>query len=198
MSYLNSNWDDQTRLRYDPCARAQYDKESASPVNFITDKTGFRWCESNKAYSKLSEAITHYPKVYRNGCKVDNESTLFHTPLTNMRYKHQLLHRPYLGAYMGAGQSTSSHKDTESELIYGLDTRGGTRRACDVLSGVTIDRFECLPEYGNPQRVKHIVPTAWIRGGDNTRDYVRRVNYEAKMLNKKNNQIINNQKKIIK
>ncbi len=191
----NLKWDDQTRLRYDPCARAQYDKESKASVNFVTDTAGFRWCESPNNYANTVREITHYPKVYRNGCQAGIETTLSHAPLTNMKHKHQLLHRPYHGAYMGAGQSTASNKDTETELIYGLDTRGGPRRACDVLSGVSIDRFQCLPEYGNPQRVEHIVPT-WIRGGDNTRDYVRRINYEANVINKKNNEIINRQKKL--
>jgi hypothetical protein len=90
---------------------------------------------------------------------------------------------------MGAGQRGTTNKDVETELICGLDTRGGPRRACDVLSGVSIDRFQCLPEYGNPQRVEHVVPV-WIRGGENTRDYVRRVNFEAKMKNRRNNEAI--------
>ena len=193
MSHIYNNWDDQSRLKYDPCARAQYDRESMSPINYFTDPTGYRWCQPGNQYAQAVQEITHYPKVYRNGCSVNAETQLYHASLTNQRNINQLLHRPYLGAYIGAGQNTSNNKDIESELINGLDTRGGPRRACDVLSGVSIDRFECLPEYGNPQRVQHIVPT-WIRGGDNTRDYVRRVNYEAKMLNRRNNQIINSHK----
>jgi len=91
---------------------------------------------------------------------------------------------------MGAGQASLGNKDIESELYHGLDTRGGPRKACDVLSGVSIDRFECLPEYGNPQRVQHVVEP-WIRGGDNTRDHVRRVNYERRLKNSKNSKVIN-------
>ena len=189
----NSKWDDQSRLKYDQCARVQYDRESAAPVGYLTDSTGYRWCESAKSYADLNKEILHYPKVYRNGCLASVETTLSHAPLTNARHRHQLFKRPYSGAYMGAGQNTSVNKDVESELIYGLDTRGGPRRACDVLSGVSIDRFNCLPEYGNPQRVQHIVPV-WVRGGDNTRDYVRRINYEANMRNAKNNQIIHKKK----
>ena len=184
------NWDDQTRLRYDSCARAQFDKESMAPVAFTTDSIGYRWCESPAAYSDLNSARLHYPKQYRNGCVVSNETELLHAPLTNPRYLQQLMTRPYLGGFMGAGQRGRTNKDIETELICGLDTRGGPRRACDVLSGVSIDRFECLPEYGNPQRVQHIVPV-WVRGGDNTRDYVRRVNYETQMKNCRNNAIVN-------
>ncbi len=184
------NWDDQSRLRYDPGARAQFDRQSASPLEYITDSTGYRWCQTPGAYATMNSSPMHYPKQYRNACTVPVETPLIHAPITNPRLKKQLLTRPYLGAYMGAGQSTSNQKDLETELIYGLDTRGGPRRACDVLSGVSINRFECLPEFGNPQRVKHIVPV-WIRGGDNTRDYVRRVNYEAKMKNCRTSNLLN-------
>jgi hypothetical protein len=189
-SYVTSNWDDQTRLKFDPCALRQADKQSMEPVTFQTDAIGFRWCESPAAYAAVNSAIAHYPKQYRNACVAPQETKLIHAELTNPRFKQQLLTRPYLGAYMGAGQATKNNKDVETELITGLDTRGGPRRACDVLSGVSIDRFNCLPEYGNPQRVEHVVPE-WIRGGENTRDYVRRVNYEAKMKNRRNNAAIN-------
>jgi hypothetical protein len=184
------NWDDQSRLRYDPGARAQFDRQSASPLEYITDNTGYRWCQTPGAYATMNSAPMHFPKQYRNACTVSEETPLIHSNITNPRLKKQLLTRPYLGAYLGAGQSTSNQKDLETELIYGLDTRGGPRRACDVLSGVSINRFECLPEFGNPQRVKHIVPV-WIRGGDNTRDYVRRVNYEAKMKNCRTSNLLN-------
>jgi hypothetical protein len=188
MSY--SNWDDQTRLKYDPCALRQSDKQSMEPVSFVTDTTGLRWCESQAAYSSTNNAVGHFPKQYRNACVVQNETGLLHAPLTNPRVIQQLLTRPYLGAFKGAGQRGNTNKDIETELICGLDTRGGPRRACDVLSGVSIDRFQSLPEYGNPQRVQHIVPI-WINGGENTRDYVRRVNYEAKMKNRRTQEAIN-------
>ena len=189
MNINYSNWDDQTRLKYDPCALRQADKQSMDPVSFVTDTTGYRWCESPAAYATLNSATGHFPKQYRNSCVVPQESGLIHSTLTNQRYIQQLLTRPYLGAFMGAGQRGTTNKDVETELICGLDTRGGPRRACDVLSGVSIDRFQCLPEYGNPQRVEHVVPV-WIRGGENTRDYVRRVNFEAKMKNRRNNEAI--------
>ena len=86
--------------------------------------------------------------------------------------------------------NTENNKKLETELMSGLDTRSRTRRSCDVLSGVTIDRFQCLPEYGNPQRVQHVMEP-WIRGGDNTRDYVRRINYESKLKNRKVSKIAN-------
>lgn len=197
MSVANSrcyqNWNDQTRLKYDLCARQAYDKESLGPGIYKTNSVGYHWCEKPETYvQKMCEPI-HQQKQYRSGCYIDQDSQVRHGMLTDKRYIHQLWTRPYLGSYMGAGQRSLNNKDLESELIYGLDTRGGPRRACDVLAGVSIDRFQCLPEFGNPQRVQHVVEP-WIRGGENTRDYVRRVNYEAKCANNKNSRVINKQR----
>lgn len=189
MSRCYRNWDDQTRLRDDPCAIKAYEDESQGAGLYQTGEPGWRWCETLENYSRNMCEPAHFQKVYRNGCQVDPESTLLHAPLTNPRLVHQIYTRPYLGSYMGAGQNSLDNKDLETELLTGHDTRGGPRRACDVLSGVSIDRFECLPEFGNPQRVEHVVEP-WIRGGDNTRDYVRRVNYESRLKNSKNRKVI--------
>lgn len=181
------NRNDQTRLTYDSCARNAREQQSARLGQYLTETPGRKWAETTTEYVTNMSEPYHYQKVYRSGHKVDIETKLQHTNLTSPRLIHQLQTRPYLGSYMGAGQSSLSNKDLESELYHGHSTRDG--RACS-LSGVSIDRFECLPEYGNPQRVQHVVEP-WIRGGDNTRDHVRRINYERKLKNLKNNGIIN-------
>ena len=178
-----AQWDDLTRLSYDACARQLHDAQSLGPGQYSTGQPGHRTCATEAQYSTFMTEPAHYQKVYRETCKVSEDSELRITPLTKPKLKNQLFTRPYLGSFRGAGTNTGQHKDIESRLIVGDDTRGGVRRACDVLSEVTIDRFECLPEYGNPQRVEHIVEP-WVRGGSNTRDYVRRVNYEARLKNK--------------
>lgn len=185
----HTNWDDQTRLRYDQCARRTYDDESQGAGNYVTGTPGWRQGETQEEYSRNMCEPVHYQKVYRNAHHVDPETTLVHAPLTNPRLIHQISTRPYLGCFMGAGQRSLVNKDIETELLTGLDTRGAVRRSKDVLAGVSIDRFECLPEYGNPQRVQHVVEP-WIRGGDNTRDYVRRINYEKRLKNAQNNRVI--------
>ena len=73
---------------------------------------------------------------------------------------------------MGAGQRSTNEQDVESKLIMGLTTTDF--RPCEGHTEATINRFYHLPEYGNPQRVKHVVEP-WTRGGEHTRDYVRRV-----------------------
>lgn len=181
-----ANWDDLTRLSYDPCARAAHDKQSTGAGTYQTQAPGFRWCETLDEYALNMTEPMHYQKVYNNGCTVDYDSELRLAPLTNPRLLHPLRARPYAGSFMGAGQRSLGHKDLETELLCGEVTHG--YKSCN--SKDSVNRFECLPEFGNPQRVQHIVEP-WIRGGDNTRDYVRRINYEAKCLNKKNNKMLN-------
>ena len=184
VSYVN--WDDLTRLSNDPCARTAYDKQSIGTGIYQTNTQGLRWCETPEQYAQNMTEPAHYQKVYNNGCSIDYDSDLRLAPLTNPRLLHQLNARPYAGSFMGAGQGSLGHKDLETELQCGVVTH--SYKACNLKDSV--NRFECLPEFGNPQRVQHIVEP-WVRGGDNTRDYVRRINYEAKCLNSKNNKMLN-------
>lgn len=179
-----SAWEDQTRLRYDAGARKTYDMQSAAPGDYITETPGYYWCPPEWNYTEKIVSPGHFPKEYRNACSADTETKLTHSVSTNPKLRHQVFARPYLGNFMGAGMPSLDKKELESDLIYGLDTRGGPRKACDVLSGVNIDRFEYLPEYGNPQRVVHVIPQ-WVWGGVNTRDYVRKVEYDEKCMNVK-------------
>ena len=183
-------WNQITRVRQDSCTQTLSEKQSQKPGQYSILPLGYKWCESGKNYAHLMSEPAHQQKQYYNGCNVDRDTETRNIPATNLRNIHQLYTRPYLGAYKGAGMNTSNNKNLETEILSGWDSRGMTRRSCDVLSGVTIDRFHCLPEYGNPQRVQHVIES-WIRGGDNTRDYVRRINYEAKIKNKKTTKIAN-------
>ena len=184
-------WNHLSRLSQDVCAQTLEESQAQQSGLYQVQTPGYRWCESSGTYAQMMSEPAHYYRPIRNACVIEDDSNLRFSNLTDKRYIHQLYTRPYLGAYMGAGQRSITNKDLETELTYGLETRQYPRKACDVLAGVSIDRFECLPEYGNPQRVQHVVEK-WVRGGDNTRDHVRRINYEKKCMNRKNNQLINN------
>ena len=192
----STQWNQLTRLDQDVCAQTLEEKQSQLPGVYQVGNPGYRWCEPNENYVKYMSEPFHQYKQYRSACRTDDDSTLRYAPLTDQRYIHQLFTRPYLGSYMGAGQNTACHKDTETQLLYGNATRVYPRKACDVLAGVSIDRFECLPEYGNPQRVQHIVEP-WVRGGEHTRDYVRRINYERQCENMINNSVIQGKRGVI-
>ena len=183
-----TEWNNLSRLREDVCAQTLSEKQSQMSGLYRIQTPGYRWCESQKSYSMNMAEPAHEYKQYRNGCTIDVDSNLRYNSLTNLRTINQLYTRPYLGNFMAAGQRSLGFKDVESELIMGLDTRGIPRKACDVLSCVCIDRFNCLPEYGNPQKAEHIIEPG-VHGGDATRDYVRRVNYENKHRNDLNSNI---------
>ena len=241
-------WNGLDNLRDDLCAQNIAEYQSQQPGCYRTDNF-FRWCETQDQYATLMTEPAQFYKPYRNACKVDVESVLRNSELTNMGEIYRLYTRPYMGGpYIGPGansldnsnqlfgttsvntqnssmdrlqsviqsggadvNSTNATNDTsnfnsietpndgitgnnqsmkalESQLQQGYFTLN--RQACNPTSGVTINRFSCLPVFGNPQRVENIVPP-WVNGGENTRDYVRRVNYEKMCLNRQNNNIIN-------
>ncbi|MEO0236700.1 MAG: hypothetical protein ABIN35_00510 [candidate division WOR-3 bacterium] len=134
-----------------------------------------------------------YPMVYRNNQKyTDQETYLIHSKPTNLRYINQLMTRPYLGCYCGVGTASMDNKDLESFLQQGILSNPRIK-ACQSVTMKEINRFIPLPEYGNPQRVEHIIPPpphlgGWVRGGAHTRDLVRRVDH----LRRCQNQIIYN------
>eukprot|EP00734_Pompholyxophrys_sp_LG126_P000092 Pompholyxophrys_sp_v1_NODE_5_length_12280_cov_3.373988.p6 type:complete len:246 gc:universal NODE_5_length_12280_cov_3.373988:4866-4129(-) len=212
-------WNGLNNLRDDLCAQNLNEFQSQLPGCYTTDNF-FRWCETQEQYANLMTEPAQFYKPYRNACKVDVESVLRNAELTNMGEIYHLYTKPYVTVpYMGAGsgpidapitgvQSRISQQpsnsttlpatvsttnvpsiiDLESQLQQGFIT--DNRQACNPTSGVTINRFSCLPIFGNPQRVEHIIPP-WVNGGENSRDYVRRVNYQQMCLNKQNNNIIN-------
>lgn len=185
---MDPQWYGKTRLHDDRAAQAAHEASSRGTGEYLATTPGFNWHESPADYSRKMLNPMHQMKQYRSGKHVDTDSKLRYATLTNAKYIHQSEARPR-GHYKGPGQPSASNKNLESELLMGVDTRG-IGRACDVLSGVTIDRFHYLPEHGNPQRVEHVM-SPWIRGGDNTRDHVRRINYDAKMRNKETSKVVN-------
>lgn len=186
-------WNSQTRLHYDPCTVAVDTSQAQQSGMYKAGTPGYRWCESDQNYQATLTEPMHWQKQYFSACRVDNDTDLSRAPLTDQRYINQLFTRPYAGTgYQGAGSNTWNHKNTESRLIMGEDTRGGPRRACDVLAGVSINAhpWQSLPEFGNPQREQHIIEP-WTRGGEPTRDYVRRVNYNKRLANQQTSLYVN-------
>ena len=187
-----TEWNKLTSLRQDVCAQTLEENQSQMPGIYSTKNHYLdRWCEGPVKYANMMSEPMHWQKDYRNACSVDADSHLRYSDLTNMRYINQLSTRPYVGnPAMQAGNRSLCNKDLETQLLTGYTAT--TFKSTEPTSGVTIDRFECLPEFGNPQRVQHTVEP-WVRGGDQTRDYVRRVDWERYCMNKGNNKAINPQ-----
>ena len=182
-------WNHITNIREDSCTQGVDERQSSAPGNYATNNF-FRWCESQGQYANLMAEPGHFYKPYRNACQIDTESVLRNAELTNKGEIYNLYTQPYAGVYMGAGAraNTPDLVELESQLIQGLQATH--YKACERTSGISINRFQYLPDYGNPQRVQHIIPV-WVNGGEPTRDYVRRVNFEKQCLNRKTNGVIN-------
>jgi hypothetical protein len=106
----------------------------------------------------------------RNGC--------LGNVLTHDRTRRNLDVRPYR-TVPGMTQCLTPLMNTDvySQMISGEATRTG--KGCNSLAGVTINRFTplvpCL-QY-NIQNPVHYIPKYWVRGGMDTRAYIRNVDY---------------------
>jgi hypothetical protein len=157
-----SNFNNFTRLPYDSCyARNQFP---------TLDEIRQMKRQKVEVFNGVNAALTSNERVIASA-------------LTNTRERHQLWTRPYLGSYRGAGMNSVEDDNValESILLQGSATKL-RNKTNEPIQGAPLGRFECLPEFGNPQRSQYIIPPqicegGWIRGGADTRDYVRRVDY---------------------
>jgi len=184
------------RIKQDPCAVKVSESES--------QKTGsYQLSGYDPSYQDYTNAMNdrmHFQKVYRNEIhSVDEENGLLFSELTNPRGHHQVFTRPYAGFFCGPGMPSLKNKGLESRLQQGCLTNLRDR-PCEPYCGQSMYRFYHLPDYGNPQRVEVIMEPpinqgGWLRGGLPSRDLVRRVDYQRRCANQKNDQIIRHHKK---
>lgn len=181
-------WNQSTRLNQDSCSITLAEKQSQKVGSYISDPIGFCPCQSKSDYAHVMSEPIHQQKQYFSSCNIARDSQTKNVPLTNPREIHQLFTRPYLGSFRGAGQHASKDRVLETEILSG--SLSINRKSTSKNSGVTVNRFQCLPEHSNPQRVGHVVES-WVRGGEPSRDYIRKLNYEKYLKNKRNNNLIN-------
>jgi len=190
-------WNQLTSTDDDPCAITKREQESTYPGAW--NVTAFDPMPESSAdhQERLSTLMSHQKPYYTGGTYIDCDSKLVHPPLTNLRTINQLFTRPYVGNYQGPGRHSKcpNTMDTESRLWQGdFDPH---IKSCGRTGGLDITTYALnyLPCFGNPQRVDRVVEPVpdvggWIRGGENTRDFVRRVDYRRRCLNKENSQIL--------
>jgi hypothetical protein len=191
----NFGWDQGTTIFEDCCAVLTDEKASVRVGDYQLSSYDPRPMSANQ-YANMMVEPTHYQQVFRApGAYIDDGSDLLYGELTSQREKHQLFHRPYKGFFVGPGQPSLGHKDLESALQQGLLTNL-RQKPCEVTRGTTNYRFTPLPEFHNPQRIQHIQPPppeygGWIHGGDATRDFVRRVDYDRRCKSRENGFYVN-------
>ena len=160
-----------TRLSDDKCYIDLKTYQSSNIGQKILETPGFKPTQQINQYAHELHDIAHYPKQYRNADKSNIETKLFHSDITQYKQHKQLFARPYYGQYKGPGQPNSDNKNIESLLYQGNRTKISKS---NNLAGVTIDRFSYLPVCFFPQKVENIIMNGIVRGGDATRDFVRR------------------------
>jgi len=182
-------WHGRDRISDDLCEVTKREQESTYPGCYQV--TGYDPCKQTPSdYCQvLSTLMTNQKQYYNPLNYADADTRLTHPPLTNMKTIHQLFTRPYVGSYQGPGNRSTDPclTDTESFLLQGFAT--SQFKPCEGTSGKDITSYgmNYLPCFGNPQRVEHVIepPTAlggWVRGGEHTRDFVRRVEHRKKCL----------------
>jgi len=128
------------------------------------------------------------------GCLIDNDSALRSDLLTNKNYRNQLP-QEYNAGFFGKG---SFDVDTESVIQGGNLTSYGDK-SCNVLSGVSIGNYytPMIPRLSKEvQNSIHIIPEdnskGWVRGGLNSRDVFKQLDYKQRCNYKGNNNNMNN------
>lgn len=188
------NWDQDVRIKEDNCNIETTDLERTRPGDYQLSSYDPTYQKVNDNINRL-DGKTHFQKIYRNSNNyVDDESRLILSELSNLRQLNQLYTRPYAGFFSGPGMPSLGHKDLESALQQGLLTNL-RQKPCESSRGKTGYNFIPLPDFGNPQRTEHIILPlpqfgGVVRGGDNTRDYVRRIDYQKRCANQMNHLLL--------
>ena len=160
-----------TRLKEDICYNNLRTLQSTNVGQKVLETPGFKHKQLINDYAGELSDVAHYPKQYRSANNAEIETKLQHSALTKHKQNQQLFSRPYLGSYMGPGTNTDNNKNLETDLLCGSVARV---QKSNNLAGITIDRFDYLPVCCFPQRDTNIIMDGMVRGGEATRDFVRR------------------------
>lgn len=167
-----------TRQSNDCCERSWRDRSNEMIANYQTNFPAR--CELNPGYLCEPGMNDQIPPLLCDniGTSSDMRNGCMGNVMTHTGSRQQLRVRPFRSTpYMGTCRAPLMDSDTYSALISGEQTRTG--RTCNSLSGVTIDRFTplvpCLQQ--NIQDPVHYIPQYWVRGGMDTRAYLRNADY---------------------
>jgi len=128
--------------------------------------------------------ITH-DRHHDNHCAVNDSTDLRVGHATNKRYINQHSVRSHLApATQSAGiiNNGSVNPDLSSDMRYGRATT--TFKPIERTFWSPICRFDILPEFGNPQRVEHVMQPWGGVTGEATRVTIRRMDHESRMRSK--------------
>lgn len=137
--------------------------------------------------SMKEPGLYHHSQTAVEGAHIDEDSQLKNGGMGNIMTndkgkssKQYILCDDYIfmPPYTGYGKTRiGDNVDVFSNMMIGERTR--TRRSCDGINGMEINRFiplvPCLEQ--NIQNTEHIIPKYWVRGGQDTRSIIRNIDY---------------------
>jgi len=191
------NLNSQSGINNDECYVNYEEKNSIRPGLYQLENFHDCNCEPENIKNIWSQNPTmNYVDGHGwSACNINNDSELRKNNLTNLNCIQDLRHRPYPTVpFMGRG---SGDICLESELRPGESTF--QNKPCNNLAGVSIENqytpmIPCLKQ--NIQNPKHIIPElsdeCWKRGGQDSRQLIRNIDYLNKCGYKYNGKYWNN------
>jgi len=189
----------QNNLMYDNGTTVLENEQRLGPGRYELDNMYGCGCTLDEARDlQLSQMGINFSGgkgwIGEQGCLVNNDSALREDLLTNKNYINQLPQR-YNAGYFGKGEFDVN---TDSIIKSGNLTSFGSK-ACNVLSGVTIDNYylPMIPRLSKEvQNTKNIIqedssnmfgsPDPWVRGGLPSRDMYKIRDYNKRCNDFKN------------
>jgi len=169
-----------TNINDDNCAITQTNIENAEASNYMLNNF-FSACPMTKAINFATQQpninFNGSHQVGINGCNIDQNSQLSHTPITKPPCRLNLLQRPFVTVpYLGRGRC-NIHLESllrEGEVIY----NNKSSNPSSEVSFINYKNYPLIPEVqdttANPSNLIECDKAAgWIRGGLPSREYAR-------------------------
>ena len=169
-----------TNINDDNCAVTQLNVENAQASNYMLENF-FPACPMNKAIAFATEQPSIFfngsHQVGINGCNIQTNSKLLHTPITRPPCRISLLQRPFATVpFLGRGRSNISVESVlrDGEVLFNSKS---TNPSTEV-SFINYTNYPLIPEIQQTTAnasnlIEHDVADGWIRGGISSRELAR-------------------------
>jgi hypothetical protein len=181
---MNTNiFESSTGICNDTCWKNAKELHNQQIADYQLYETNFVPCEN--PYVRMNDMYLNHPNLrgrpgygLSDDCLIDNYSALRNDPtsLTHDRCRIQLFNRIFAGGpNLRCG---NTNKEEELDILAGNDTNPFRCRKIIMEEQIKhpIPLIDCMKDVQNP---KHIVPI-WVNGGEDTRSYVNRVEFNKK------------------
>ena len=187
MASTNNTFNDQTSLRQDKNVVTVDQYQSMVAAKYNTQNFHPDASSSDLKYDQHmgNHLMVTHDRLHDNHHAIKDSTDLRHGHATNKRYINQVSHRSHIAhATQSAGiiNNGSINPDLSSDMRYGKATT--TFKPVERTFWSPICRFDILPEFGNPQRLEHVMQPWGGVTGEATRVTIRRMDHESRMKSK--------------